>query len=213
MPEAKLTKENVKTISQLLNEDYNAKDLAQKYGVNRSLIYQRAKYPYQARTIPLEVKNNVIMKIKKGYTKAEAAQKYEVPISTVLSFTKRMNRYKFAGNHIIRKNRIELLNRLMKDGCIISDFVVSTVRGLRQHFPMICYARFEDKGMFYLEDKNKKALQSVLDRSKSRIVSYQEFGRMLQIFNIKVDNDEKKAFLGKKMRGQKPKMMESLVRH
>ena len=62
---------------------------------------------------------------------------YNVPVNTVLGFTKGMPGHKAEGNHIIRKHGIKLLNRLMTDGYLVSDFVVSTVRGLQRHFPMI----------------------------------------------------------------------------
>lgn len=121
--------------------------------------------------------------------------------------------YKRRKGPCIYGKAFNLLQQLLLTGVVLStDETRETMRRLRRHFPMICYARFEDKGMFYLEDKNKKALQSVIDRSKSRIISYQDLGRMLQIFNIEVDSGEKKAFLGRKLRGRKPKIRVSVGR-
>ena len=86
----KLTQEDVKTIYKLLEKGHTSKELAKKYGVSRSSIYKRVKYPFQSRNTPVNIKNNVIKKIREGYSKAEAAQMYNVPINTVIGFTKGM---------------------------------------------------------------------------------------------------------------------------
>jgi len=164
MTRAKLTNEDCKTIAKLLKEGHSAKELAKRYGVCRSVIYRRAKYPYSAKRVPLEIKNKIIKKIKEGYSKAEAAQMYNVPVNTVLCFTKGMKGYKIAGNHIIRKNGIELLNRLLKDGFLVSNFVVSTARGLQKHFPMICCARFKEKNLLLSKRKRRRCNRGVFQR-------------------------------------------------
>jgi len=150
MTAPKLTNDGIKTIQKLLEKGKSPKSLAKKYGVHISIIYRRAEHPYQAKYVPVEVKNNIIKKIKEGYSKAEAAQMYGVPVNTVLGFTKGLPGHKSEGNHIIRKGGIELIRRLMTDGYLISDFVVSTVRNLQRHFLMIMSARYKDKTFFYL---------------------------------------------------------------
>ena len=79
----KLTKEDCEHISKLINEGHDIKDLAEKYNVDRSTIYNRYKAMYQARKIPVEIRNKVIKAIKEGHTKAEAAQMYGLNIGTV----------------------------------------------------------------------------------------------------------------------------------
>jgi len=46
-------------------------DLAKKYRVHRSAIYNRYKALYQSRKIPFQIKNKVVKAINQGYTKAE----------------------------------------------------------------------------------------------------------------------------------------------
>lgn len=76
MVKAKLTEKQIKNIQKLLKEGIKPKDLVKKYGVHISVIYRRAKYDYQARGIPVDIKNKVVKTIEQGYTKAEAAQLY-----------------------------------------------------------------------------------------------------------------------------------------
>ena len=94
----------------------------------------------------------VIKAIKDGNTKAEAAQLYGLNIGTVYNLTRELgiNGYRTQGNHIVRKNGIKLLNRLMTDGYLISDFNVPVVRNLQEKFPVIRSARYKDKAFFYL---------------------------------------------------------------
>jgi len=80
MVASKLTKEDCEQIAKLINEGHQIKDLAEKYGVDRSTIYNRCKAMYEAREIPVETKNKVIKAIKEGHTKAEAAQLYGLNI-------------------------------------------------------------------------------------------------------------------------------------
>ena len=127
----KLTKKDCEHIARLIEEGHQIKDLAKKYGVDRSTIYNRWKCLYKSRKIPVEIRNKVIKAIKNGYTKAESAQMYGLNIETVINFTKNLKGYRSQGNHIIRQNGIQLLNRLMNDGYLISDFIVSTARNLQ----------------------------------------------------------------------------------
>ena len=83
MTKRKLSDKQIKNIQKLLKEGHRPKDLAKKYGVHVSVIYRRAKYDYQARGIPVDIKNKLVKAIKEGHTKAEAAQMYGLNIGTV----------------------------------------------------------------------------------------------------------------------------------
>lgn len=172
MVASKLTNEDCEHIAKLINEGHQIKDLAKKYGVDRSNIYNRCKYLYESKKIPVEIRNKVIQAIKNGNTKAEAAQLYGLNIGTVYNLTRGIEGYKSQGNHIVRKNGIKLLNRLMMDGYLVSDFVVSTARGLQKHFPAIRCARFKDKTFFYLEGREEATIEAFFREKPDRIISY-----------------------------------------
>ena len=123
MVRTKITDEKVKEIQKLLKDGCTGPELAKKFGVSTSSIYRRAKYPLKTHDIPLEAKNKVIKAIQDGYTKAEAAQLCGLNIGTVYNLTRELgiNGHRTQGNHIVRKNGIKLLNRLMTDGYLISD--------------------------------------------------------------------------------------------
>ncbi|EMR73377.1 Helix-turn-helix domain protein [Thermoplasmatales archaeon SCGC AB-539-N05] len=195
MPSAKLTNEDCKTIHKLLEKGVSPKDLARKYGVTRSTIYRRAKYPYDSKFVPLEVKNKIIRKIKEGYSKAEAAQRYGVPVNTVLGFTKGLPGHKAEGNHIIRKGGIELLRRLMTDGYLISGFVVSTVRNLQRQFPVIRSARYKDKTFFYLPGREEVAIEAFFREKPDRITNYSTIEELAHLLGLQVSNKDQRKLL------------------
>jgi len=197
MPAAKLKNNDVKEIQRLLKEGHRAKDLAQKYGVSRSVIYRRAKDPYQTRGIPLETKNRVIKAIQNGYTKAEAAQMYGLNIGTVYCFTGSINGDRTQGNHIIRQNGIKLLNRLMSDGYIITDFVVSTVRNLQKHFPNIRSARYKDKTFFYLPGREEETIEAFFREKPDRIINYRAIEEMAYLLGVQVSKKDRRNLLEK----------------
>ena len=195
MPPSKLTKEDCEHIAKLINEGHDIKDIAERYGVHRSTIYNRCKYLYQSKKIPIEIRNKVIKAIQKGYTKAEAAQLYGLNIGTVYNLTKGIEGYRSQGYHILRKNGIKLLSRLMSDGYLISDFVVSTARGLQRHFPMIRSARYKDKTFFYLTGREEETIEAFFREKPDRIISYSSIEELSYLLGIKISNKDQRKLL------------------
>ena len=191
----KLTKEDCERIAKLIDEGHQIKDLAERYEVDRSTIYNRCKYLYESKKIPVEIRNKVVKAIKNGYTKAEAAQIYGLNIGTVYNLTRGIEGYRSQGNHILRKNGIKLLCRLMSDGYLISDFVVSTARGLQQHFPMIRSARYKDKTFFYLPGREEETIEAFFREKPDRIISYSAIEEMSYLLGVKISNKEQRRLL------------------
>lgn len=62
---------------------------------------------------------------------------------------------------------------------------------------MIQRSQIQGKAIYYLDDKNKVALQEMILRNSSKIIEYQELSQLSKIFNVKLSRDEKTTFLGK----------------
>ncbi|MCK4415919.1 MAG: hypothetical protein KAU84_02080 [Thermoplasmatales archaeon] len=122
---------------------------------------------------------------------------YGVPVNIVLGFTKGMLGHKSDGNHIIRKGGIELLNRLMIDGYLISDFVVSSARRLQNHFPMIMSARYKDKTFFYLKGRAEETIEAFFRGKPDRVISYRAIEEMAYLLGVKVSNKDQRNLLEK----------------
>ncbi|MBU0496796.1 MAG: hypothetical protein KKG04_02440, partial [Candidatus Thermoplasmatota archaeon] len=58
-------------------------------------------------------------------------------------------------------------------------------------------SQYKDKSIYYLEDKNIVALKEMMRQNPSRILSYQDLGRMLDVVQTDIPIHEKRSFLGK----------------
>jgi len=198
MPPAKLTIKDCEQIAKLINQGHEIKDIAKKFGVHRSVIYRRCKDLYRSREIPVEIKNKVIKAIKEGYTKAEAAQLYGLNIGTVVNFTRGIvEGHSRQGNHIIRKNGIILLNRLLTDGYLVSDFIVPTARNLQRQFPVIRSARYRGKTFFYLPGREEQTIEAFFREKPDRIISYSAIEELSYLLGVKISKQDQKNLLEK----------------
>lgn len=193
----KSPKNECKHIAKLINQGHEIKDLAKKFGVHRSVIYRRCKDLYRSREIPVEIKNKIIKAIKEGYTKAEAAQMYNLNIGTVYNLTRGLEGHRAQGNHIIRKNGIKLLNRLMTDGYLISDFNVPVVRNLQQKFPIIRSARYKDKTFFYLPGHEEETVEAFFREKTDRIISYSAIEELSYLLSVKISKQDQRNLFEK----------------
>ena len=196
-----MTQQQVDEALKLLKEGHTPKQLAEKYGVHRSVIYRRVKQPNVAKDIPVEIKNKVIKAVKEGHTKAEAAQMHGLNIGTVYQFTRGIEGYRSQGNHFIRQNGMRLLNRLMTDGCLISDFIVPTARNLQRHFPMIMSARYKDKTFFYLKGREEETIEAYFREKPDRIISYPALLEISRLLGVELSKNRKRNIV-KRLKGQ-----------
>lgn len=99
------------------------------------------------------------------------------------------------GNHVLRKNGIKLINRLMSDGYLISDFVVPTARNLQRHFPMILSARYRAKTFFYLQGREEETIEAFFREKPDRVISYRAIEEMAYLLGVKVSKKDQRNLL------------------
>jgi hypothetical protein len=120
---------------------------------------------------------------------------YGLNIGTVINFTRDINGYRSQGNHIIRQNGIMLLNRLMNDGYLISDFVISTARNPQMKFPTIRSARYKDKTFFYLPGQEEQTIEAFFREKPDRIISYSAIEELSYLLGVKISNKDQRNLL------------------
>ena len=118
-------------------------------------------------------------------------------IGTVINFTRGINGYRSQGNHKIRQNGIQLLNRLMNDGYLISCFVVSTAKSLQQKFPTIRSARYKDKTFFYLPGREEQTIEAFFKEKPDRIISYSAIEELSYLLGVKISKKDQRNLLEK----------------
>jgi hypothetical protein len=95
---------------------------------------------------------------------------------------------------------LDLLKQILQDGYVYTGKNRNRLRFLQKIFPIIKRSQFKNKSIYYLEDKNRLALQEMMKQNKSRIISFQELGRMSQVFHTELDIQQKRRFLGRNPR-------------
>jgi hypothetical protein len=117
-------------------------------------------------------------------------------------------------NHIYREEGIqgktlELLRELLKNGYVISTMEnTQRIRRIKRYLPIIQRAQVDGRSVYFLSDKNKVALQSMIKRKKSKIISYQELASISasisRVFGVNLSVVEKRNLLDKKDRRVPP---------
>ena len=151
-------------------------------------------------TSHLRQRTRLLKQYRTGTQKPEAAQLHGLNIGSVCNFTKHIRGHPKQGVHVIRQHGIKLLNRLMTDGYLVSDFVVSTVRNLQRRFPIIMSARYRDKTFFYLKGREEEAIEGYFREKPDRIINYRAIEEMAYLLGVKVSNKDQRKLLERNKR-------------
>ena len=106
-------------------------------------------------------------------------------------------------NHVYREEglagkTLDLLKEMLKNGYVLStEENTQRLRRLKRYLPMIQRAQMDGRAVYYLSDKNKIALQAMVQRKRSKIISFQELSAISKIFDVKLLDDDKFRFFGK----------------
>jgi len=90
-----------------------------------------------------------------------------------------------------------MINRLMNDGYLISDFVVSTDRNLQQKFPTIRSARYKGKTFFYFPGREEQTIEAFFKEKPDRIISYSAIEELSYLLGVKISNKDQRNLLEK----------------
>ena len=93
-----------------------------------------------------------------------------------------------------------MLQELITKGYVICsvDCQGQKYRILKKYFPTIQRTRYGCCSIIFLDDKSHLAVQAFLRKIRKNIISYQELKNITKIFNIELNKNEKKEFIGKK---------------
>jgi len=141
-----------------------------------------------------------------GKSKYKIASDYGISANTVYKYTKDIPTPR-SKEPCIRGKALELLKELLREGYVYTEKNRTALSFLQKIFQVIKRSQFKNRSIYYLEDKNKLALREMMKLDSSRIISYQEFSRMTQVFNTDVEINQKRSFIGRnrKRRGYKIK--------
>jgi len=181
-------------------------------GISKTTVYTYTKdIPGKKQNKPLskEIIQDIRKEVIDGKSKYQIAKERGLRFGIVYYHTLDLP------NHVYREEGIqgrvlELLKELLQNGYVLSTEENTTrLRRLKRYLPMIQRAQIDARSVYYLSDKNKIALQSMISRKQSKIISYQELAEMSKVFGVQLKNDEKCGLLSRNTSKKSPKSRSS----
>jgi len=196
-----LSKEIVRKIRELAFCGMPKKLIAEELGIGYSTVYKFAKgihSPKKDGQFSEEFIQQIREEVLSGKSKYQIAKDRGLKFSAVYYHTQDLP------NHVYREEGLtgkllDLLKELLKEGYIVSTREnTQRLRRLQKHLPMIQRVQVGRGAVYYLNDKNKIALQSIIQHRKSKIFCYQELAEISNVFDVNLSKKEKIDLLGKK---------------
>jgi hypothetical protein len=199
----KLSEEIIQKIHTLVLCGISKHSIAKQMGVGISTVYKYTKdipsgkwHRKFSKELIQQIRNEVI----NGKSKYQIAKEMKLQFQLVYYYTKDLPNHQYPERGIQGKT-LELLKELLGKGYVNStDKTSQRLRRLKKYLPMIKRAQIEGCSVYYLSDRNKNALKSLIENKKSKIFSYQELSSMSKVFDVKLNKNEKKSVLSLKKR-------------
>ena len=196
-----LPKEMVRKLREEVFKGKSKYSVAKELGIGSTTVYRHTMdIPSLEQSKPLA--QETIQKIRKKVLRGKS--KYQIAKELGLNFGRVYYHTLDLPNHVYREEGIQgkaldLLKELLKNGYVVStEENTQRLRRLQKYLPMIQRSQVDRRAVYYLSDKNKIALQSMIQRKKSKIFSYQELASVSKIFDVNLSKKEKRSFLLRK---------------
>jgi len=198
-----LSKEIIQKIRKLVLCGKSKHSVAKEMGIGISTVYNHTK-DIPSGKWPRRFSKETIQQIRgeviKGKSKYQVSKEKGLSFQLVYYYTKDLPNHQYPERGIQGKS-LELLKELMEKGYVNStDENYARLRRLKKYLPMIERAEVDRRSVYYLSDKNKVTLRSIVQSKKSKIFSYQELSSMSRVFDVKLSKNERKSVLSQKQR-------------
>jgi hypothetical protein len=196
-----VSKQVIRKIRELAFCGISKKLIAEELGIGYSTVYKFAKGIHAPKKEG-QFSEKLIQEIREEVLIGKS--KYQIAKDRGLKFGAVYYHTRDLPNHVYREEGLtgkllDLLKELLKEGYIISTGEnTQRLRRLQRYLPMIQRSQIGRDAVYYLDDKSKIALQSIVQQRKSKIISYQELAKISNVFDVNLSKKEKIGLLGKK---------------
>jgi hypothetical protein len=148
-----------------------------------------------AKPLPKETIYKIREEVLKGKSKYRVAKEMGLTEFLVYSHTSDLPSINLR-EPCIKGNTLELLKQLMNEGYVYPPIsTLHQLRKLKKYLPVIQRTQVDGRSIYHLSDKNRIALQAVMKKKHSKIISYQELKSITKVFGINLDNSEKQNYV------------------
>ena len=182
--------------------------VAKELGIGLSTVYKYTKDIPSAKKksqFSKEFIQQIREEVIQGKSKYQIAKDRGLKFGAVYYHTRDLPNQVYREEGLVGKT-LELLKELLKEGYVVSTGEnTHRLRRLKRYLPMIQRSQVGRGAVYYLSDKNKIALQSMIQRKNSKIFSYQELSTISKVFDVKLSKKERKIVLSLKKDKNKSK--------
>jgi len=147
------------------------------------------------RPLSKETIQEIREEILKGKSKYRVAKEFDLSEFIVYSHTSDLPSINLR-EPCIKGKTLELLQQIMHQGYIYPTIsTLPQLRKLKKLLPIIQRTQVDGRSIYHLSDKNRVALQAVMKKKHSKIISYQELKSITKVFGIDLDNGEKQSYV------------------
>lgn len=203
-----LSKEIIRKIRELALCGMSKKLIAEELGIGLSTVFKFAKgihAPKKDNQFSEELIQEIREEVLSGKSKYQIAKDRGLKFGGVYYHTRDLPNHMHPERGLVGKT-LDLLKELLKEGYVVSTRENTIrLRRLQRYLPMIQRSQVGQGAVYYLDDKNKVALQSIIKHNKSKIFCYQELAEISNVFDVNLSKKEKLSLLGKKQGKSKGK--------
>lgn len=197
MAEEPISRETIQKARELVLCGKSKHRVAKELGIGVSTVYKHTMdipSGKWSKKLSEETIQQIREEVIKGKSKYQVSKEKGLSFQLVYYYTIDLPNHQYPERGIQGKS-LELLKELIDKGYVNStEENYARLRRLKKYLPMIERAQVEGRSVYYLSDKNKVALQSIVQSKKSKIFSYQELSSMSRVFDVKLSKKEKSVF-------------------
>ncbi len=196
----RLSKEEVERIrTEVLIRDSKA-EAARNLGYSYDLIKWytqdiKTRGQKSRRRISQEEIVEIRKRVRQGKSRLQVSKELKISYSAVTRLTEDIP----TEIELFRIHCIEVLKIIIAEGyylCKSREFKVYSI--LKEDFPNIIRVRLHNKTILFLRDKGDVAVRAFLNSLDRKITNYVELKQILDAFDAKMNQEEKKGFINKK---------------
>ena len=202
-----LTEEMKQKIRDEVKKGTSRYKVAEMFGVSPPTVYRLTNNLPKCKknVITEELKRKIRKEVMSGTSRVEIANKMDISAPTVCKFTKDLPDYR--GNPGIRGIGLNALNLLLRKGyCIPTNsnhINIGTYRRLKKHGLPVKVARIGNRSVFFLEGREKEAMNALINKLGKSSMSYFHFKQITRLFGLSLSKKEKDEMLSGRFRMEK----------